>query len=466
MTSLPIHRLILFFLLGFSALVATAQDRQISVDAPKSPLSLKEEMVYSVTIKSPSSQFNGIISSFPNFEGFTKGIQKISHSRSVENGKVFYVDVVRQIYLPQKEGKYKLSGFQVVIDKQTFSVESKEVQIISSPLDRLSFQRVPELTKEQTKSAFLSMSVSKKEIFVGEGVLVDISFFVPEISQTDWEFPKNIAEQVEAIAQKVKPLDCLENRIIITDIKGEPTQIQGSKFTKYQLFLSWYYPLNSKRISFPRISFSPQRKLKNERIFSAFQLSSVPQVVEVKDLPEHPLKGKVVVGVFQLSELIQKNPVEIGKPFRYIVEIEGVGNLTLGAPILPNKNEKFDFYSENAAKSTPPSFPRSKKEYAFQMTPKELGVISLGDYIRFYYFNSQTQQYDTLKSKINLQVVGDSTGLTSLKTRSTDIFDGLGDIETPDTFLDRRSIFLQLANGLLICMLIATGLLFYTKNNK
>ena len=391
MTSLPIYQFIVIFLFGFSVLTS-AQDRQISVEVPKASLGIEEELAYIVTIKSTSSPFNGIIPSFPNLEGFTKGIQKISHSRLIENGKPSYVDVVRQVYIPKKIGQFRLPGFQLTIDKQVFPVNALEVSI-TAPLDKISFQNVPALTKEQAQNAFLSVSVSKKEIYVGEGVLVDVSFFVPDISQSDWEFPKNIAEQVEKIAQKLKPLDCLENRIIITNIKGESTQIQGNKFTKYQLFLSWYYPLNSKRISFPRISFSPQRKLKNERIFSAFQLSSVPQVVEVKDLPEHPLKGKVVVGVFQLSELIQKNPVEIGKPFRYIVEIEGVGNLTLGAPILPNKNEKFDFYSENAAKSTPPSFPRSKKEYAFQMTPKELGVIPLGEYIRFYYFNSQTQQY-------------------------------------------------------------------------
>lgn len=465
MTSLPIYQFIILFLFGFSV-VTSAQDRQISVDGPNTSISLEEEMTYTVTLKSTSSPFNGTIPSFPNFEGFTKGIQKISHSRLIENGKVSYVDVVRQVYTPKKTGQFKLSGFQLTVEKQIVPVNAEEINV-TSILDKISFQNVPELTKAQAQSAFLSISVSKKEIFVGEGVLVDVSFFVPDISQSDWEFPKDIAQQVEKIAQKLKPLDCLENRTIITNIKGEPTQIQGNKFTKYQLFLSWYYPLNPKRLVLPSVQFSPQRKPKNERIsFAPFTLSTQMQAVEVKDLPEHPLKGKVVVGVFDFSESIQKNPVEVGKPFRYIIKIEGLGNLTLGSPITPNGDEKFDIYSENVSSSTPSSFPKNGKEYAFQITPKQLGTTPLDTYFSFYFFNTQSQEYDTLSSKINLQVVGDSSSVGNLKTRNMDLFDGLSDIVTPDSFLDKRALFLQFTNGLLVCMLLATSLLFYTKKNK
>jgi hypothetical protein len=465
MTSLPIYQFIVIFLFGFSVLTS-AQDRQISVEVPKASLGIEEELAYIVTIKSTSSPFNGIIPSFPNLEGFTKGIQKISHSRLIENGKPSYVDVVRQVYIPKKIGQFRLPGFQLTIDKQVFPVNALEVSI-TAPLDKISFQNVPALTKEQAQNAFLSVSVSKKEIYVGEGVLVDVSFFVPDISQSDWEFPKNIAEQVEKIAQKLKPLDCLENRIIITNIKGESTQIQGNKFTKYQLFLSWYYPLNPKRLSLPAVQFAPQRKLKNEKsAFSPVTLTTQPQAVEVKDLPDHPLKGKVVVGTFDFSESIQRNPVEVGKPFRYIVKIEGIGNLTLGSSITPIGDEKFDIYSENVTNSPFSSFPKNGKEFAFQITPKELGITPLGDYFRLYYFNTQSQEYDTLSSKINLKVVGDSSSLDNIRIRKTDLFDGLSDTMTPDSFLDKRSLFLQFTNGLLICMLVATGLLFYTKNNK
>lgn len=465
MTSLPIYQFILIFLFGFSVLTS-AQDRQISVEVPNASLGMEEELAYIVTIKSTSSPFNGLIPSFPNFDGFTKGIQKISHSRLIENGKASYIDVVRQVYISKKIGQFKLPGFQLIIDKQTFTVNAVDVNV-SSTRDKISFQNVPSLTKEQVQNAFLSVSVSKKEIFVGEGVLVDVSFFVPDISQSDWEFPKNIAEQVEKIAQKMKPLDCLENRIIITNIKGESTQIQGNKFTKYQLFLSWYYPLNPKRLSLPAVQFAPQKKPKNERTtFAPVMLSTQPQVVEVKDLPEHPLKGKVVVGTFDFFESIQRNPVEVGKPFRYVVKIEGVGNLTLGSSMTPNGDEKLDIYSENISSSTLSSFLKNGKEYAFQITPKELGATPLGEYFRFYYFNTQSQEYDTLSSRINLQVVGDSSSLGSLKTRKTDLFDGLSDTMTPDSFWDKRALFLQFTNGLLVCMLLVTSLLFYTKKNK
>ena len=94
--------------------------------------------------------------------------------------------------------------------------------------------------------------------------------------------------------KEIKPNDCLESRLNISNLVGKKILIKGESYTLYNLFEAIYYPLNDKDVQFPPLELRMQKQKGTS--FADVALTSKGQTVVVDKLPEHPLKEKVPVG--------------------------------------------------------------------------------------------------------------------------------------------------------------------------
>ncbi len=138
------------------------------------------------------------------------------------------------------------------------------------------------------------MNISKNKVYVGEGFRVKLAFYVAENNTIKMDFADDLDAQVDAISKKIKSPDCLEQRILISDLKGIPTVVNGKKYLSYQFFEAIYFPLNNKPINIPAVELRMIQTNKNAKEGIIFK--DTPQKISVLDLPEHPLKDKVSAG--------------------------------------------------------------------------------------------------------------------------------------------------------------------------
>ena len=148
---------------------------------------------------------------------------------------------------------------------------------------------------------------------------------------------------------------------------------------------------------------------------------SKSKTVKVKELPPHPLQNAVAVGNYQLNEEIASTDLKTGQSSAYTFNIMGEGNISsIERPTIP-KDGRFDFYEPNVQQNVRRENGRvsGTKTFKYFIVPKEPGQYNLGDYFSWVYFNTSKKKYDTLKSKLTVQVVGESQRNQSIQ--STDL---------------------------------------------
>ena len=228
-----------------------------------------------------------------------------------------------------------------------------------------------------------------------------------------------LGRQLTEIIKKIKPSNCWEENFNIENINSIPVVINNKRYNQYKIFEATYYPFNNENIYFPKLelelikykvskrpSFFGRNKMEDYEKFN-----SKPVEVNVIDLPDHPLKDKVVVGNFKLREKINKQEFKTGEGFNYDFEIVGEGNISsIKEPEI--NNNSFDFYSPNSQQviNREKSKVFGSKKFSYYAIPNIPGDYNLSDNIYWIYFNSNKKNYDTLKTNMKLLVTGEIKG--------------------------------------------------------
>lgn len=188
--------------------------------------------------------------------------------------------------------------------------------------------------------------------------------------------------------------------------------------------------------------------------------SSKELVVDVKKLPPHPLRDWVPVGNFSLIDRISTTKLKTGKSFNYVFAIVGEGNIKQ----LPKPNWKLGKEFETF---DPEIIVTNKKQeelvngqcsFNYFIIPQEPGNYNLGKYFNYIYFNTEKKKYDTLKSRLNVQILGESNHNMGVALNSGDSFYRL--IESENNFFvshNTKAVYELLVKvfiGLLILLLI------------
>jgi BatD DUF11 like domain len=435
--------------------------QEVRVELSKKLITTNENFSIKVTIRN-SEKWE--VKDFPTIQGFTKG--GISTTHSVDKQKIT-THSVSQNYAVSKEGSFKILPFSIFVNGEEVKANGESI-IVTTPKDESGIEGENDVLNAKninTKSnAFLALSVDKDKVFVGEGVKVTIGFYVSKNNTVEMKFPNDLELQLGAMSKKIQSSDCLEERLLITDLKKTDTELNGKKYDLWKIFEAIYYPLNDKPISFPPLTLKMTR-IKNNEANESLPYISNSLIIKALNLPEHPLKNKVVVGNFNLFEKIDSKNIETGKSFSYTFRVAGEGNFsTVSLPSIVN-DSYFDFYPPTIRTNKTIGKINGEKVFTYQIVPKEAGEKSLDKYFYWVFFNTKKNSYDTLKSKQKIHVLeGDLVTKTSSNSR--DLYDGIDKLSTANIETDYRDVTKNITNFLIITMFIGTFFLFDYRRRK
>lgn len=405
--------------------MAIAQEITITLG----PDEIGENEGWTITVSVQNDQLKSY-DNFPDIEGFRKRGTSSQVTTSIVNGQVSSSQSVVMTYLPIRQGTITVPSFSMTVNGKPFSVSGKKVKVgppvqRRDPFDFFNRRPAPDdffgngATEfvDIKDEAFLAVTTSKDEVYVGEGFNMTLSFFVAESNRAPLKF-YDVGKQLSDILKKLKPNNCWEENFNIENIAGTPVTIQGKDYTQYKIYQATYYPLNSEDIQFPSVGmefikykvaktpsyFGRERK----EDFKTFYTKA--KKVKVKELPPHPLKDAVAVGNYQLYEHMPTTDVETGKSVSYVFNIFGEGNISAIDRPTVKKDDNFEFYEPNVRQDITRANGRvtGTKSFNYFLIPKEPGTYKLSDYFRWIFFNTEKDRYDTLQSRLTLYVTGES----------------------------------------------------------
>ncbi len=438
--------LLIFFC--FSA-AAKAQSSQIKLEYNESANTVGGEIGITISILG-GTQYD--VGEFPDFKNLKKGARNIKHLPQVINGKKETVHLIKQVYVSEEGGRISIPTFDLEINNKINRFEGRI--FLFSKEETIAFPVEIEDVK-------LRLTTNKTTVYVGEGLALKLQLLISNNTTTNWEFPDNISEQIDGIAKKLKPNDCIENRAVISNITSKTEKIDNKSYDVYTLYESIYYSLNDNSFKLPGIALK-MVKVKSDKNTDAM-LNTNGVSINVKNLPDHPLKEKVAVGVFTSTETLKsgKNKVT-GEAFEYQIQINGNGNLNTLSMLEVSKDPSLDIFLSNTKLNQNLGKADGNKIFTYKVIPKQLGAIQLRPYFNFVYFNTISERYDTLFAKKAINVSGEKIEFD--EEAEKDIFEGIDSISTLETHYDLRTFYKILAN--IFCVAIFGGfiyILFYLK---
>ncbi len=458
--------------------------QQASVELGRNQIGSNEQFTITLKIQNERLRQYG---AFPQIEGFRQAGTSSSSSTNIVNGQISSSQSVIQTYLPNQEGTFRLAPFTLTVNEQTVNSPGTTITVgparqpnaqrgnpFADPFEDLFGQREPQEFVEVKDNAFLSLTTSKDEVYLGEGFTTTLGFYVAEDDQPTLQFPSDLGSQLTEILKKIKPSNAWEENFNIENINGTPVTINGKRYNQYKIYQATFYPLNREPIEFLSVPLTmiKYRVAKNPSFFGRRRqeanktFTTQPKTVRVKELPPHPQKDAVAVGNYQLEESVSIQKARTGSSFNYNFKVVGEGNISAIDKPVVRESEHFEVYPPSVEQNITRrnGQVRGSKAFSYYVVPNEPGKYQLGDLFNWVYFNPTTEQYDTLTSDITLEVEGKSRKNELLSEQDVGSFyDKISRVD--NTLAPRRADDWErwLANGLILSMLVLTAVVVFRK---
>lgn len=457
----------------------TAQAQEASIKLGPSEIALNQGYTITITVK---NNRNLDYDDFPEIEGFRKRGTTSSSNTSIINGQISSSQSLIQNYAALQEGNFRLKPFTMTVNGKRLSSPGATIKV-GPPAQRVTrndpfsnsvfddyFGRGTEDEFVDVKAdAFLALTTDKDEVYIGEGFTTTLAFYVSEANRAELEF-YDLSRQVSEATKVISPANCWEENFSIANIKGELVVLNNKRYMRYKLFQSVYYPwnlepieLNSVPLELIKYKVAKRRTYFGRNKKEDFEtFYSMPKVMKVKDLPPHPLKEKVAVGDYYLDENVNKNNPKTGESFNYSFQIYGEGNISsINNPEVP-ENESFDFYPPNVRQNIKRGNNKvtGVKQFNYYGIPNEPGEYQLSDYFDWVFFNTKKEQYDTLTSRINLLVSGESKRNLSISANDLGSFYDIIDFEDNQLTSRFNDVYIKIFANILILLMLVLSLVF------
>jgi len=461
------HLVFVMLTLAFAAIGQTPMS--VTTQIGSKSISQDENFILSFTLASAENASATLPSyKFPELLNFKKqGISRAKASKSM-NGQIVNTYTFSQYYLPDKPGNFEIKNEYIEVANQTFRLEPFEI-VVSPALETEEFteELLPsELILTSNDPLFVITSNTRKP-FVGQGFTLKMSFFVPESNVQEFEFDRNDI-QIPALISKMKPKFCWEENFGITTEQIIKVSINKKKYTEYRFFQATYFALQNQKIQIPALKFKIISVIRKglEAIKKPVFFTSAPLEIKLRDLPHHPLSEKVPVGIFQLKESISSLNSKTGQPLQYTASLIGDGNEALWNNKTPESDYFMNFVPISVQTTVAPFQEKmfGNKTDKIQIIPKQPGKFALSHYFNWIYFNVKTEQFDTLKSKIVLDITGNSSDHVLNTDRAEDeVYRGIENKNTLEVSWARWVNWSQLVNLILIFLAIVIAFLVLKK---
>ena len=465
-----------------------AQDKKIEIEL--GPDEIGENQAFTITVTVHNDRLKGY-KEFPDIDGFIKRGTSSSSRTNIVNGQISSTQSITMTYAPTEQGTFKLLPFKMVVNGKSASSRGKTIKVgppvqISrrrqdpfnnffnrDPFDDFFGRNEPSEFVDIKEDAFLALTTSKNEVYVGEGFTATLSFYVSASNRAPLQFYE-LGKQLSGILKEVRPSNCWEENFNIENINDESVVINNKRYSQYKLYQGTFYPLNTETIQFPSVGLKmiKYKVAKNPSFFGQNRkedfktFNSKPRTVRVKELPPHPLKDVVAVGDYRLDEHITNPKLLTGNSFSYEFNIYGEGNISAIHKPNVKEDKNFDFYDPNITQNINRKNGRvtGAKSFKYYGIPNEPGTYRLKDYFQWPFFNPKTRAYDTLASELVIKISGESKKNESI--RSTDLGSFYDRIEFQDNTLTSVGGFEWIkisANIFILTVLVLTAAIIFKK---
>lgn len=455
-----------FFLLilGFATLTfqLNAQTNpEITVQVDSKNISTEEDLVISVTSQIASNSGEPISYKFPEINFFTKiGVSR-SKSSSYANGQLVTTFTYSQHYRASNSGIFNIPASEIIFNQQAVKLEAFSVIVtkginLASIKDELKLTSIPKEIQVNNKP-FLLVSSSNYHPYVGQGFTIKISLYIPESNAEHLEFDRNDL-QLPLLIQKIKPVNCWQENFDLEEEKIVSVELNKKKYTEYRFFQSTYFALDPSAIRIPSLTLrlvkSVDKGEEGQKVNVFFKSPVV--FIQPKSLPDKAMNN-LPVGVFSLKESISRANVKTGEKLIYNFSLQGDGNSILWEKKKIESDFFIDFLRLNSSVTV---FPLRDQMFGdnsekIQIIPKQPGKFALNKYFNWVYFNTQTEQLDTLESNIILQVVGKPSDLKlDTKDEVSELYQGIENDKSSDLTWNRWANWRQLFNILVVLMFV------------
>jgi hypothetical protein len=326
---------------------------------------------------------------------------------------------------------------------------------------------------EVEDDAFFALTTDKDQVYVGEGINVVLAFYISEKNEAPLHF-YDVGRQLSEILKNLKPANCWEENFNIDNINGTRVIINDKHYQQYKIYQASFFPLNNNPVEFPSLGlqmikykvarkqhFFGQNKKEDYKTYY-----SRPKSVKVNELPPHPAKDQVSVGIFKISEKISDMNLSTGESFTYDFNIIGEGNISnLPPPVVPAE-KNIEFYAPSSVSNLKKTGNKisGNKAFSYFGIPNEPGSYDIKKFFNWIYFNPSTHKYDTLRSSLVINVTGESKRNEYIT--SNDLGGFYDSIEMADNHLISRSTddYLKMfVNIFILAMLVLTSIFIFRK---
>ena len=388
---------ILIFLL--CSLIVHAQILNVTVD--KNPAIVGEQILIQYSIETNGDNFRS-----PNFNGLqvlsgpnpsTQSSYTFVNGKSESNTSTTYSFYLKAI----KEGSY-------TITPATISVNGKK--IASNPYT-LKVVKGREKSKAEKKSLsenlFVKVDVSKKNIKVGEQILVIFKLFT-RIDLENTEFSS--LPSLNGFWAKDLKISSRFKRDVVNGIPYNVATIKKTVLTAQKLGELIIDPIElncSIRIQTSRNNRDPfasffggNYKIQKEII------RSKPISITVTDLAKPPKNFKGAVGNMNITSEVDNTTIHANEAINYKIIISGTGNIELIEPLDIKFPESFEVYDPKiSSKIFEGGLKRSKKIFEYLLIPRYEGSYTIPSTALIIYNNNQ---YETKKSNKHILTINKS----------------------------------------------------------
>ncbi|WP_395767710.1 BatD family protein [Aquirufa sp.] len=450
----------IFYLLGFllagllptNAILAQSKEHIVVQMGPKSILANEQfSLQFSIPLGEQMPTYQ-----FPEINGFRKlGVSR-SKASNFENEQVVQTLTFTQYYQPNAQGSFSVPSVALDVNKHVFEIEPFVIQVLPAleKKDALSDEiKIPAQVDLKTNKPFFLVRSDVSNPFVGQAFTLTMSLYVPADNVLEMSFDHNDI-QIPALIQQIRPRNCWEENFGLQVERVLQVTFRGKKYTEYRFFQATYYALDAQVIRIPSVRFRVLQGNKSKEK-SAMYFNSQNFTIQPRALPKHVLSGKVPVGRYSLEETLDHELANTGDRLLYKSKVIGDGNSILW----DTKEVASDYFlSFNLLSTERIVFPFGNQMFGnksdvVRIIPEQPGKFALANYFSWIFFNVDKERFDTLKSKLVIEVKGqprDRKLDTSLEKGG--VYEAIEQLDSLQVQWNRWVNWRQLVNFVLIIM--------------
>jgi len=409
-----------YIVFALSLLCQSSWAQDIRIELARKKINLSEFMQIRVLSKNEEIRS---IDNFPIIKGFEKTFQA-NVEFSDRQGNL--TKGIEQNYKAEKTGIFSIPDFELKVNGKKYAFQSEEIHIVADEnseteenqeqelIENIADKQSQSIYLNNTAEAFVAIYAPKTKIYVGEELNLSFAFYLADDAARSLDLYQ-LNQQLAKIIKKIRLPKSWEEDYKLDSVWTENIQLNKIPYKQYKFYQASFYPSEAGTYTIPSVELTMEDKEKEQLV--AFR--SQPLTIEVRPLPTKELK--VPTGHFQWQEGITYLKIKTGQSVEYKYSLLGSGNFALlKAPDI-TQNTALEFYKPNTEQSIRKASYQiiGAKSFKYTILAKKAGKYPLKEYFSFVYFDYEKARYDTLRSRLVLEVSGEN--IEDIALQSSDL---------------------------------------------